>query len=396
MSAFDPQGAPDAGSDSAFFRVRSRDPHSLARTGRLRFANGLEVPTPAFMPVGTVGSVKGVWLEDLNAIGVRLILGNTYHLYLRPGHELIERRGGLHRFINWDGALLTDSGGYQVFSLAERMKFLPHGVEFQSHIDGSRHVFTPEGVIDIQRSLGSDIMMVLDDCPPADATPQRLDESLDRTHRWAQMSLAHYSRLANEGRIDPERQRMFGIFQGGLDEARREASLQAIREGAGDAQFAGIAIGGLSVGEGREAMHSMLEFLGPRLDPERPRYLMGVGAAPDLIAAVANGVDMFDCVLPTRNARNGQIFTSQGKRNLRNRQYAERDEPPDPECSCRVCRNYSLAYLRHLFAAGEMLGPMMASLHNLHFLHYFMAEMRKAIDAAKWPEFAARWQKIEF
>lgn len=361
------------------------------RAGRLRIAPGIEVETPVFMPVGTVGSVKGLWQSDLEEIGYKLILGNTYHLFLRPGHELIRARGGLHDFMAWPGAILTDSGGYQVFSLSERVKFLENGVEFASHIDGSRHLFTPESVIDVQRALGSNIMMLLDDCPPGDAKPERVAESLQRTHRWAAQAVTHYERLVENGELDPTRNRIFGIAQGCLDLERRAESLDVIQS----MPFAGVAIGGLSVGESREDMYRVLDFLKPRLDPQRPRYLMGVGAIPDLLEGIRNGIDMFDCVLPTRNARNGQLFTSRGRVNIRNRQYAERDDAPDPECGCRVCRRYSLAYLRHLFQAGEMLGPMAATYHNLHFLRDFMRTARDAIRAGRYSEFYLRWKKIE-
>lgn len=376
-----------------FFTELQRAESGLARAGRLDFGGGVIVETPAFMPVGTAGTIKGVWLEDVRGIGYRLILGNTYHLYLRPGAERIRRLGGLARLIGWDdGAILTDSGGYQVFSLADRVKFRHEGVEFKSHLDGSAHLFTPASVIDVQTDFGSNIMMPLDDCPPADAPPERVRESLDRTHRWIGEALAHYARRADEGRLDPDRQRIFGIAQGCLDPALRRESLEYIQSTA----VAGVAVGGLSVGETREDLHAMLHVIGPWLDPGRPRYLMGVGAAPDLIAAVENGFDMFDCVLATRNARNGQLFTSRGKVNIRNSQYADSDSAPDPECQCRVCRRYSLAYLRHLFQAEEMLGPMMASLHNLHFFHDLMAKMRSAIRSGAWREFRERWQKIPF
>ena len=375
----------------SFFTVEPTGVPGGPRVGLLRIAPGVEVPTPAFMPVGTVGSVKGLWQEDLEEIGYNLILGNTYHLFLRPGHELIRERGGLHGFMAWRGGILTDSGGYQVFSLSDRVKFLENGVEFASHIDGSRHQFTPERVIDIQRALGSNIMMVLDDCPPGDAEPERVAQSLDRTHRWARAAADYYERLVSSGQLDPTRQRVFGIAQGCMDLDRRAESLDVIQE----QRFAGIAIGGLSVGESREAMYRVLDFLGPRMDPARPHYLMGVGAIPDLLEAIRNGVDMFDCVLPTRNARNGQLFTSRGKINIRNRQYADRDEPPDPACKCRVCQRYSLAYLRHLFQAGEMLGPMAATYHNLHFLRDLMAAARDTIRAGRVSEFYIHWKKIE-
>ncbi|MEQ9364395.1 MAG: tRNA guanosine(34) transglycosylase Tgt, partial [Leptospirales bacterium] len=312
-------------------------------------------------------------------------------LFLRPGHELIRARGGLNRFMAWPGAILTDSGGYQVFSLSERVKFQDNGVEFASHIDGSRHQFTPESVIDVQRALGSHIMMLLDDCPPGDADPARVAESLDRTHRWARGAVAHYERLVDRGELDPRRNRIFGIAQGCMDLERRAESLETIQS----MPFAGVAIGGLSVGESREEMYRVLDFLAPRMDPARPHYLMGVGAIPDLLEGIRNGIDMFDCVLPTRNARNGQLFTSRGRVNIRNRQYAERDEAPDPACNCRVCRRYSLAYLRHLFQAGEMLGPMAATYHNLYFLRDFMSAARNAIRSGRFFEFYSHWKKIE-
>ncbi len=380
----------------SFFQSTSKDPDTHARTGLLRFDTGrgdaVEVETPVFMPVGTVGSVKGLWQEHLEEIGYGLILGNTYHLKLRPGPELIESFGGLAKFIGWSGAILTDSGGFQAFSLAERVKFLEEGIEFASHIDGSRHLFTPGSVIDIQNSLGSDIMMVIDDCPPGDADQERVRLALERTHAWARRSIEHHRRRADEGKLDADRRRLFGIIQGGIHLEHRRESAQAVQ----DLPFDGIAVGGLSVGETRESMYGVLEDLGGRLDEKRPRYLMGVGTIPDFLEAVRNGIDMFDCVLPTRNARNGQIFTSRGKINLRNAQYADKNEAPDPECRCRVCRRYSLGYMRHLFISKEMLGPQLATYHNLHFIFTFMAEMRSAIRAGRYLEFYERWKKIPF
>lgn len=373
-----------------FFEALSGAVHSAPRLGRLSIGD-VVVDTPVFMPVGTRGAIKGAWIEDLREIGYRLILGNTYHLYLRPGHERIAALGGLHRFMGWsDGAILTDSGGFQVYSLNERVRFHVEGVEFRSHIDGSAHLFTPESVLGIQLAFGSNIMMSLDDCPPADAGPQRLAEALDRTHRWAAQTLTHAATMREAGRLQPERHRLFGIAQGGLDLALRQQSLDTIQSGAWD----GIAVGGLSVGEGREEMHAMLSSLGPLLDPARPRYLMGVGALPDLVAAIDAGFDMFDCVLPTRNARNGQLFSFQGRLNIRNQRFADDPAPLDAQCSCRVCRRYSRAYLRHLFVAGEMLGPMMATAHNLHFYFQFMAAARAAIATGQWAAFRSQWQKI--
>lgn len=377
---------------SDFFSVNAVDTHSKARAGVLRFpsADGgvLEVETPAFMPVGTAGTVKGLWQEDLEEIGYGLILANTYHLFLRPGMTL-SHFGGLKKFMSWNGALLTDSGGYQVFSLSERVSFLEEGVRFASHLDGSLHLFTPRSVVDFQTVIGSDIMMVLDDCPPGHALDGRIDESLDRTHRWAREAALYRKELVDSGRIAPTK-RLFGIIQGAIRRDRRIQSAGFIQS----LPFDGIAIGGLSVGESREEMHEVLEWLSPELDPARPHYLMGVGTIPDFLEAVRCGVDMFDCVIPTRNGRNGQIFTSKGRVNLRNASLAALETSPDPECSCRVCRRYSLGYLRHLFMSREMLGAQMATYHNLHFFHDFMKQMRRAIHENRFMEFYSRWKKI--
>ena len=374
-----------------FFETTHQDGRARAGLLRIPTPDGVvEVETPVFMPVGTRASVKALWQEDLEQIGYRLILGNTYHLYLRPGDELVEEMGGLRRFMTWPGAILTDSGGYQAFSLGANVKFYENGVQFASHIDGSRHLFTPDKVVDIQRRLGSNIMMVLDDCAPADANAARLRTGLERTHRWARESVEYHARLADAGRIDPGMHRMFGIVQGGTDPELRKESAAAIQS----MPFSGIAVGGLSVGESRADMYATLETLAPDLDPDRPRYLMGVGTIPDFLEAVRHGFDMFDCVLPTRNARNGQLLTSRGRINIRNARYARESEPPDPACECRVCRRYSLAYLRHLFSVGEMLGPQMATFHNLYFYHTFMAQLRAAIREERFSEFYEGWKKI--
>lgn len=377
-----------------FFSVTHTDPSSRARAGRLRFdrpAGPLTVETPVFMPVGTRASVKALWQEDLEEIGYDLILGNTYHLYLRPG-DVIPEIGGLRKFMAWGGAILTDSGGYQAFSLGANAEYLAEGVRFASHIDGSRHLFTPESVVDIQLGLGSDVMMVLDDCAPAGADPARLRQALDRTRDWAVASWRHYERRREEESALDERSKLFGIIQGGVDpELRRESAEQIQSQ-----PFHGVAVGGLSVGETRAAMYATLESMAPVLDPARPRYLMGVGTIPDFLEAVRCGFDMFDCVLPTRNARNGQLLTSRGPLNLRNARFARAAEPPDPACGCRVCRRYSLAYLRHLFSVGEMLGPQMATYHNLHFYYTFMADLRAAVRENRFLEFYAAWKKISF
>ncbi len=384
----------------SFFRETAQCSETLARTGELTFkrtgrdgsAEYYTLETPVFMPVGTLGSVKGLWQEDLEEIGYRLILANTYHTWLRPGEKIIKEFNGLKNMMTWDGALLTDSGGYQVFSLSERTRFHENGVEFQSHIDGSRHLFTPGSVIDFQTALGSDIMMVLDDCPPADGDPVRIQKSLERTHRWAAAAADHYNLLKEKGMIDPERQRIFGIIQGGLDPEKRKQSAEWIQS----LPFSGIAVGGLSVGESREELYSMLDYLGPLLGKERPRYLMGVGTIPDFLEAVKNGIDMFDCVLPTRNARNAQALTSQGKLNLRNAVHAADHSPLDPECSCRVCRRYSRGYIRHLFISGEMLGPQLVTYHNLAFFYSFMSEMRKSVKEGRFGSFYTHWRSVKF
>jgi queuine tRNA-ribosyltransferase len=371
-----------------FFQSECTD--GEARVGRLHFS-GFSVETPCFMPVGTRASVKGLWQEDIEEIGYKLILANTYHLYLRPGSEDIRLQGGLARFMSWNGAILTDSGGYQMFSLADRMKLDDSGVDFKSHLDGSSHRFTPEVALSVQADLGSSIAMVLDDCPPGDADRSRVQAALDRTHRWAARSIDAWKRLGAEGRVHPETQRIFGIVQGGVFEDARAASLEAIST----LPFDGIAIGGLSVGESREDFFRIVDFLSGRMDPARPRYLMGVGTIPDFLAAVQSGVDMFDCVLPTRNARNGQGLTHGGRVRIRQNRYRTDTGPLDAECSCRVCRRYSRAYLRHLFMSDEMLGPELMSYHNLAFYFRFFEEMRAAIREKKYRDFCRRWASWE-
>lgn len=388
---------------NGIFEQTHADPNTRARSGILRFYPGgsrrrdgdakdvLEVETPIFMPVGTRASVKGLWQEQLEQIGYRLILANTYHLFLRPGQD-INLYGGLKPFMSWeDGAILTDSGGYQVFSLSERVKFHREGVEFSSHIDGSRHLFTPESVVDYQLALGSDIMMVLDDCPPADADRLRLEQSMDRTHRWASEALSHFQDRISKGH-DRKYGRLFGIVQGGLSFEHRRISLDAIQS----LDFDGIAIGGLSVGESRSEMVEILDFLGEKLDSSRPRYLMGVGTIPDFLEAVKNGIDMFDCVLPTRNGRNGQALTSEGRLNIRNASHVGSSLPLDPSCNCNVCRRYSRGYIRHLFQVDEMLGPILVSYHNLSFFYKFMSDMRKSIRTGEFLRFYSEWKKVTF
>lgn len=361
-----------------------------ARVGRLQF-DGFSVETPCFMPVGTRASVRGLWQEDLEEIGYRLILGNTYHLYLRPGSKEILAQGGLARFMSWKGAILTDSGGYQMFSLSDRMKLDDSGVDFYSHLDGSSHRFTPEVALSVQADLGSSIAMVLDDCPPGNADRARVGEALDRTHRWAALSIEAWKRLTETGLVNPAAQSVFGIVQGGVFEDARRESLEAISA----LPFDGIAIGGLSVGESREDFFRIVDFLSGRMDPARPRYLMGVGTILDFLAAVKSGVDMFDCVLPTRNARNGQGLTHAGKVRIRQNRYRTDSGALDPDCSCRVCSRYSRAYLRHLFMSDEMLGPQLMSYHNLAFYFRFFEDMRQAIRQKNYRDFCRRWASWE-
>jgi len=348
---------------------------SGARRGILKTAHG-EIETPVFMPVGTQGAVKALTSQHLEEIGAGIILGNTYHLMLRPGDELIARRGGLHKFIGWKKPILTDSGGYQVFSLAERRKITENGVEFRSHLDGSSHLLTPESAVDIQLNLGSDIAMVLDECPALPSTPDVIDRSLELTARWA--------RRCRDRFLEKKRDNaQFGIVQGGTFADLRAKSAELIVS----IGFDGYAIGGLSVGEPNETMYQVVEATTPRLPADQPRYLMGVGTPIDLVECVARGVDMFDCVMPTRNARNGQLFTSEGPLNIKNAQFSEDDRPADPACSCYTCRNFSRAYLSHLFRAGEMTGGTLNTLHNLSFYLDTMRRIREAIAFGRFEDF---------
>jgi queuine tRNA-ribosyltransferase len=352
------------------FTVTHRE--GAARRGQLTTAHGV-VETPVFMPVGTQGVVKATTPRDLVEAGASIILGNTYHLHLRPGDELILRRGGLHRFIGWDRPILTDSGGYQVFSLADRRTLTETGVEFRSHLDGSRHLLTPESAVDIQLNLGSDIAMMLDECPALPATREALDGSVALTARWARRGREHFLErrpISEHGKG----QLQFGIVQGGTDPELRAKSADLTLE----VGFDGYAIGGVSVGEPSDIMYKVIAGTAPRLPADRPRYLMGVGTPADLIESVASGVDMFDCVMPTRNARNGRLFTSRGAINIKNARFAEDDGPVDPACGCYTCRTFSRAYLRHLFMAGEMTAGTLNTLHNLSF---YLDTMRRVRDA---------------
>lgn len=347
------------------FEVLTTDAKSQARCGCLDTPHG-SFETPAFMPVGTQATVKTLSTADLTACGASIILANTYHLYLRPGHELIRSLGGLHRFMAWPYPILTDSGGYQVFSLGPLARVTEEGVRFQSHLDGSRHVITPEGAIDVQMALGSDIMMVLDECTAYPTTYDAARLSMEMTCRWAARCLAA-ARQRNGG--------LFGIVQGGVYKQLRDHCARVLV----DLGFDGYAIGGLAVGEPRDVMYDMVRHTAAQLPAQHPRYLMGVGKPQDLLQGVRAGVDLFDCVMPTRNARNGFLFTSQGRVVIKNARYRTDEQPLDPDCACYTCKHHSRAYLRHLFVAGEILALYLNTLHNVTYYLQLMAQIRQAI-----------------
>ena len=351
-----------------------------ARTGTIAMQRG-EIRTPAFMPVGTAATVKGMKPQDVRSAGADIILGNTYHLMLRPGAERVAKLGGLHKFMNWDRPILTDSGGYQVMSLSDLNKLTEEGVEFRSHLDGSKHMLTPERSMEIQRLLGSDIVMAFDECPRADRPLAEIEASMEMSMRWAKRSRDAF----DAGGEHAQRAALFGIQQGALDEALRKRSAEALSA----IGFDGYAIGGLAVGEGQEAMFATLDFAPAQLPENAPRYLMGVGKPDDLVGAVERGVDMFDCVLPTRSGRNGQAFTWNGPLNLRNARFAEDEAPLDERCTCPTCATYSRAYLHHLIKSGEMLGAMLLTEHNIGFYQQLMAAMREAIAQDRFAAFAS-------
>ncbi len=364
------------------FEIKSRDPGSSARAGNIVTGHG-EIFTPIFMPVGTAGAVKGVMKKDLEEeIGARIILGNTYHLYLRPGVETLEKAGGLHSFMNWSRPILTDSGGYQVFSLADNRKISENGVDFHSHIDGSRHIFTPENVVDIQRILGSDIMMALDECTPYPCEHKYAGDSMELTHRWLDRGVKRYyettSRYGSE-------QIFFPIVQGSTYKDLRKRSAEKIAQ----TGLPGNAIGGLSVGEPAEEMYAMIEIINKILPESKPRYLMGVGTPANILESIALGVDMFDCVMPTRNGRNGMLFTRNGIINIKNNKWKNDFSPIDHDGPSEVSRQYSKAYLRHLIIAKEITGVEIASIHNLSFYLWLVKESRDRIISG---EFSA-WKK---
>lgn len=368
------------------FNITHTDQKTNARTGVITTDHG-EIPTPIFMPVGTVGSVKGVHQRELSDdINARIILGNTYHLYLRPGMDIIRKAGGLHRFIGWDRAILTDSGGFQVFSLAENRKITDQGVTFRSHIDGSKHLFTPENVVDIERTIGSDIMMALDECTPYPCTYEYATKSLDITHKWLARGVKHFRETEP---LYGHSQAYFPIVQGSVYKDLRMKSAEFVAEQGMD----GNAIGGLSVGEPVEMMYEMIEVVNGILPKNKPRYLMGVGTPANIIEGVARGIDMFDCVMPTRNGRNGMIFTSQGTINLKNEKWKDDFTELDPDGTSFVDHCYTKAYVRHLVVANERLAAQIASIHNLAFYLALVAEIRTRIadgSFADWKDEAAR------
>lgn len=358
------------------FSISSTD--GLARRGQLETAHGI-INTPAFMPVGTQATVKAMTPEMVERTGAEILLGNTYHLMLRPGAERVAKLGGLHRFMQWDKPILTDSGGFQVMSLSSLRKITEHGVTFQSHLDGSKHELTPERAVEIQHLLDSNITMVLDECPPYPIEKDKAADSMRLSMRWAQR--------CREAFVDRDGYGLFGIVQGSVFADLRQESSEALQS----IGFDGYAIGGLAVGEGQELMFQVLDDTVPHMTTQKPRYLMGVGKPSDLIGSVARGVDMFDCVLPTRSGRNARAYTRYGEVNMRNARFAEDDRPLDAQCGCYSCTNFCRAYLHHLFKAGEMLAGMLLSWHNVHFYQELMASLRAAIEQKRFSEVSKEW-----
>ena len=361
------------------FELMGRD--GAARRGVLRLAHGA-VQTPAFMPVGTYGRVKAMAPHELKSLGAGMVLGNTFHLWLRPGMEIVAAHGGLHRFMNWDGPILTDSGGFQVFSLGELRKITEEGVKFASPINGDRLFLTPEESMRIQHCLNSDVVMIFDECTPYPADLRQAAESMRLSLRWARRSRDAHDRLENTNAL-------FGIVQGGMHESLRDESLAGLTE----IGFDGFALGGLSVGEPKEDFARILDYSAPRLPEHKPRYLMGVGTPEDLVFAVGKGIDMFDCVMPTRNARNGWLFTRYGDIKIKNARYKQDTRPLDEQCGCETCRYYTRSYLHHLHRIGEILGARLNTLHNLFYYQSLMAEMRAAIEAQKFAEFVSKFHR---
>lgn len=358
-------------SDIGHFDLQKKE--GQARAACLKTAHGF-IETPIFMPVGTKATVKAMFPEELEEMGAQIILGNTYHLHLRPGESVVKGQGGLHNFMNWKKPILTDSGGFQVFSLSQLNKISEEGVEFRSHLDGAKHFISPEKSMQIQMDLGADIIMAFDECPPHPSSKEKLKESMDLTYRWLLRSQAAMTR--NESLL-------FGIVQGGLDSELRLESLEQVTS----VDLPGYALGGFSVGEPIEMMHELVKKVAPQMPENKPRYLMGVGTPLDLILMVDAGMDMFDCVMPTRVARNGLLFTWQGKIRIKNEKFKEDPSPLDPECECYTCRNYSKAYLRHVFMSGEIISSRLNTVHNLFFYINLMKKAREAILTGRWAEF---------
>lgn len=369
------------------FKLQSKSNSSRARRGELSTAHGV-IQTPIFMPIATRAAVKTLTAAEVRQAGAQIILSNTYHLHLRPGEELLKQAGGLHGFMNWNGPILTDSGGYQVFSLAQMRKVTDKGVEFKDDLSGDKHLLTPKSVIDTQLAIGSDIMMVLDECPALPATKERIKESLDLTHSWAKKAFDYREGLIKKELIERERHQLFGIVQGGTAVENRKNSVEYLAR----LDFDGYALGGLAVGEPREEMFKILESVAPLMPEDKPRYLMGVGFPEEIVFAVKQGIDMFDCVIPTRHARHGQLFAFRDRHDVEkpgfyrtlaisNEEFKEDFKPVDPACGCFTCQNYTRAYLRHLFKTKEMLGQRLASLHNVRFYLELMSIIRSQIAA---------------
>ncbi len=362
------------------YALLQQDSDSQARRGKIYTQRGI-IDTPAFMPVGTQATVKGILPEALKEIGAQIILANTYHLYLRPGHKLVQQLGGLHKFMHWDRPILTDSGGFQVFSLGDLRKITEEGAAFQSHLDGSKHLLTPELSVEIQLALGSDIIMVFDECIPHPAERTYVVDSTNRSARWAKRCREVLPKGSSSA--------LFGIVQGGMELDLRKQSVEQLQE----IDFEGYALGGLSVGEETSLMYDMMEYSLPLLPADRPRYVMGVGTPENLLEGVARGCDMFDCVMPTRNARNGMLFTSFGKVSIKQAQYRDDDRPIDPDCQCYVCQNYSRAYLRHLYTSKEILASVLNTHHNLYYYQQLMSEIRVALENGKFTEYRRDFYK---
>ena len=366
------------------FSIESTDPFTSARAGVISTSRG-EIRTPVFMPVATRGTIRAMTLRDIHQIGFDIILSNTYHLYIRPGMEIMEKMGGLHSFMNYHGPILTDSGGFQVFSLADLCKIRQDGVEFQSHIDGSRHFFSPEKVLDIQGVIGSDIMMVLDECTDYPVSREKAKQAVERTVEWAAVSREYWGRT-----MDTEVQALFAIVQGSVyEDLRRDCAARLV-----DLDFPGYAIGGLSVGETKDEYREMTELTTALLPHDRPRYMMGVGSPLEILFAIEHGIDMFDCVMPTRIARNGTLYTSTGRINIKAASHAADDSPLDPNCDCYVCKNFSRAYLRHIFKVGEISALVYNTYHNLYFMKQFMDSIRESIVNGTFTGERDRWNSV--